>query len=344
MAVRKNLTMQEVAGAAGVSVATVSRVLTNSPGVGDATRGRVRALMDELGYHPNDAARKLVTRRTHNVLVVRLHVERRTPAQTAVEVLFQGLEDRLQEQGYRMTLVSRRLDDDGLAHLQLLREKAADGVILIGTRLGDRLALELSREKFPHVTVGRTIGMLDTFYVDIDNFDGAYQATKGLIDLGHRAICHVCGSQQTSIGVERLEGYRRALMDNGIAYDPSRVIEAGPTRDDTYEAVANYLENLSGAQPTAFFVVNDFAAVAVLRALRDKGFRIPSDVSVVGFDDDEVSRFLDPPLSSIKTPIYELGSRAAEILLQVISGDSLRTPQLVLPTTLVQRGSTAPPA
>lgn len=338
------ITMTDIAKMAGVSVATVSRVINDSPGVSDENRERIGKLIEELGYQPNFTARNLVRQSTRTIAVINMQTLGQLHAQPASGRMLQGIETVLTSRGYRCTILSRDEFAQDMSGLRLIKGGSVDGILLNGAKLNDPLALELTRRNYPFVIVGRAIGLVNSYYVDIDNVFGAYSAVETLIRLGHRRIAHVCGSQQTNLGVERLEGYRRALLDAGLEYNENLVIDAGLTRKEVYASVRSFFENtVQDKRPTAVFTFNDFVAIPVIRALLDIGLQVPHDISVIGFDDDEASQFLNPPLASIRAPIYEMGMEAAEMLLRLIGGEQIDSRQVILQTKVIERSSLAMP-
>lgn len=341
---QRNVTITEVARVAGVSIATVSRVLNNSPGVGETTRRRIRALIDELGYHPNLTARSLASQSTRTIAVISMQTLGQLQTQPALGQLFRGIEDVLARENYRCTVLSRDEFKQSVAGLRLVKGSGVDGVLLNGAKVNDPFATELASYGFPFVTIGRAIGLVNTYYVDIDNLSGAYEAVKTLVRAGHKRIGHVCGSQQTNLGIERLEGYRRALIDAGLEYNERLVVEAGMTRRDAYIAVDAFLRSTDRRLwPTGIFVFNDFFAISVVKALADNGLCVPQDISVIGFDDDDASQYLNPPLASVRAPIYQLGEQATRMLLSLVRGEEIARPQVILPTEVVSRASIGPP-
>jgi len=332
----------DVARAGRVSAATVSRVLTNSPGVSEETRKRIRQLMADLSYHPHDVARRLATRATRNIMVVGTQTPGQVYAQPILGELFGAIEESLRANGYRCTVISRPdLEQDQMGR-RLVKERGVDGVILIGPRLNDPFVSELLDEGFPSVTIGRSLGLVHACYVDIDNAAGVYSAVHTLIEMGHRSIAHVCGSLETTVGIERLECYRRTLLDAGMEYREDLVIAGGNSRAVAYaNTIASFRRLVP--RPTAVFVFNDYLALAVLRAIRELGLRVPADVAVIGFDDEEASSYLDPPLASVRAPIAEMGRQAVAMVLEQVHGEKIVQPQVILATDLVLRSSVGPP-
>lgn len=338
--VENRITITDIAKMAGVSVATVSRVINNSVGVSEENRERISKLINELGYQPNFTARNLVHQSTRTVALINMSTLGQLHAQPASGRMLQGIEQVLARKGYRCTIFSRDEFAQDMSDLRWIKGGSVDGVLLNGAKLNDPLALKLKKYNYPFVIIGRAIGLLNSHYVDIDNVFGAYSAVEALIRLGHTRIAHVCGSQQTNLGVERLEGYRRALLDSGIGYNESLVIDAGLTRSEVYDSVRSFFESTDQAnRPTAVFAFNDFSAIPAIRAILDSGLEVPKDVSVIGFDDDETSRFLNPPLASVKAPIYDLGVEAATMLLALINKERIDSRQVILQTEIVERGS-----
>lgn len=332
--------MTDVARIANVSVATVSRVLNNAPGVSDRNRARIAKLIEELGYQPNFTAQNLVQRSTRTIALINMSTLGYLHAQPASGRILLGIEQALSAENYRYTIFSR---DDLMmdeAELGWLKDGSVDGVLLNGAKLNDPLALKLKEYNLPFVIIGRAIGLLNNYYVDVDNVYGSYSAVQALLKLGHKRIAHVCGSQQTNLGVERLEGYRRALIDAGVGYNEEYVIDAGLTREEVYRSVYNYFKDINPAlRPTGIFAFNDFIAIPTMRALLDLDLRIPDDIAIIGFDDDETSKYLNPPLASIHAPIYELGMEAAKMLLALINNGQQNAHQVILEAKVIKRAS-----
>ncbi|WP_026874199.1 LacI family DNA-binding transcriptional regulator [Jiangella gansuensis] len=330
--------MADVARVAGVSHQTVSRVLNDHPNVRTATRERVLAAIDQLGYRRNLSARALVTRRTNTLGVVAFDTTLYGPAST----LF-GIEQAARDAGYFVSIVSlktitRTSVDEALDYLTA---QAVDGMIAIAPQVEAAAAVSRLPSHVPVVAVeGGEAGA--TPVVAVDQVAGAELATQHLLDLGHRTVWHVAGPADWLEADGRAKGWRATLERAGVAapqlirgdWSPLSGYEAG-------RAIA------ADRDATAVFVGNDQMALGLLRAFAEAGIRVPGDISVVGFDDIPEAEFFGPPLTTVRQDFAEVGRKSIGLVLQLIeSGSNGRDhPQrIVVPPTLVTRQSTAPPA
>jgi LacI family transcriptional regulator len=332
-------TIRDVAQAAGVSVATVSRVYNGSILVREETGLRVREAATRLGYVPHGAARSLITSRTNTigVLLPDLYGE-------FFSEVIRGIDQASQKQGYHLLLSSSHDQRDTFeAALRSMRGRV-DGLIVMWPEMDAETAVRNLPAGFPVVLLNAAADP-DTFdVIRIANFDGAYAMVCHLLDLGHRRIAIIKGAEGNFDAAERLRGYRTALADAGVA--PATALEV--TGDFNEAAGFRAAEELLRGQPrpTAIFAANDAMAIGALSALREAGLRVPDDVAVGGFDDIPMVRYLDPPLSSVHVDISALGELATLRLLAAIRDKERheRTAE-TLPTTLVLRrscGATAP--
>ncbi len=322
---KRSVTIYEVAQEAGVSVATVSRVL-NSGRVASETRRRVLEAMDRLGYLPNTLARSLATGTSRAVGVVVPDA-----AGPLYGRMLRGVGDVLEAAGYTHIIGTSARDPDREARtLRDLSARKVDAVVLIGSSL-DGVALRALWAVLPPVVlVEQEGGEVRSPTVTVDNEGAAYTATRYLIARGHTRIAHVRGPRRA--GQERYAGYRRALREAGLAEGP--VVQGDFSEPGGYRAMRALLE-----QPgfTAVFLANDRMALGAYRALREAGVRIPEEVSVVGFDDLAFAAYLDPPLTTLRQPAYEMGRAAASAVLSRLSG--AEPANVVLSCELVPRAS-----
>lgn len=333
-------TSADVAALARVSRATVSFVLNARTDVkiSPATRQRVIDAANELGYHPHASARQLAG---GSSLVLGL-VMLQTPEQVAGDALLaetlRGLSTAARTAGYRVLVESIALGDDGYA--EILRTRRAEGLVISGPPSDDPALGQLVREGFPIVLQGSLPGF-DVPSVDVDNVAGARQAVDHLIGLGHRRIgCVTNAPLAYTAASQRLQGYREALEAAGVGFDPSLVAEGAFDAPSGHSAMATLLDR-SGRPPDAVFVASDVVAFGAIAALREAGLRVPTDVSLVGFDDIPLAAYFDPPLTTILLPAYDLGLTAGQALLDRIAHRSVAE-RTLLPTELVVRASTAP--
>ncbi len=337
---KSRITRTEVARRARVSVATVSYVVNNGPRpVAEATRKRVLRTIQTLGYRPSGVAQSLRLQRTRTIgLIVP------DTANPYFASLAKGVDDTVFAQGYSLLLChSGYVAASEQAYVELLLAREVDGVLYVqGTP--DAAALHrLLQCGIPTVAVDREIPDVAIDRVVVDNFGGSAQATKYLIGLGHHRVGCIARHIPLSNAAERIRGYQETLTEAGIPFTPHYLVSGGPG----YEEGRRAMTELLGLQPrpTAVLAYPDVVAIGAIRAAHDAGLRVPEDVSVVGFDDIPVSAFIRPRLTTVAVGIWELGQRAATVLLDKVQGGGESRPprRLVLPATLVIRESTASP-
>ena len=322
---------------AGVSTATVSRALNGTGQIAPATRAMIDDAVAQLGYHPNTAARSLVTRSTQTIALLLPDIT--NPFYAA---LVSGIQERALETGHTMLLCTTEGDPEREEqYLSLLRAKQVDGVLVDGLVLPPDRITRFVREGLPIVCLDRDIDSTLVPLVQVDNRLGARLATEHLLELGHERIGHIAGPPDLGISDERIEGYRDALRAAGIAVDPELIAVGSFTEEGGYEA-ARVLSDKWDL--TALFAANDLSAIGALSALVQSGRRVPEEVSVVGFDDLRLSRFTNPPLTTVHQPAGEIARHAAELLLELASGRPVERMRYFLEPGLVVRSSTAPPS
>ncbi|TMB96733.1 MAG: LacI family transcriptional regulator [Chloroflexi bacterium] len=322
----------DVALSARVSIATVSRVANGTARVDERTEARVRRAMERLGYRPHALARGLATRRSHTLGLLITDI-----LDPYFAEIVRGAQERAESAGYVVLLgdASVHTSAEDLLVKRLL-ERRVDGLIVASSRTTDAYAAQLASEDIPVVCINGPLGQF-AHAVQIDHRKGARLAVEHLASLGHTRIAHITGAVGVPTRQERLAGYRAALKDLGLSYDPSLVIAGVTSIADSHDAVAGLLG--LAAAPTAIFAFNDRWAIGAYAAVRDAGLRIPADVSVVGFDDLEMDEWVQPALTSVRQPRREMGRIAADVLLAVLAGESASELVVVEPS-LVIRGST----
>ncbi len=334
---RNRATLEEVAELAGVSRATVSRVINGKPRVSHDTRVAVERAATRLGYVPNRAARSLVTRRNDSIGLV-------IPEPTAqffndpfFPRLVRGVTEGLAEPGVQLVLFMPQSSKQEARLADYLAGGHVDGVLLVSLHGFDGLPLGLKRQGIPVVLCGRPLAAADLSYVDADNEHGAVQAVTHLVEQGRQVIATVAGPQDMGAGVDRLEGYRRGLRAAGRPVDP----ELEEIGDFTFEGGQVGMQALLERRPDidAVFVTSELMALGTMSALRARGRRVPDDVAVVGFDDSPVGLTANPPLTTIRQPTELLGREMTRLLLQMISTGDQRSQRLILGTELIVRAS-----
>ena len=315
------VTLERVAAEAGVSAASVSRILNGTAVVSADKRAAVDEAIARLGFVPNPVARGLAGGRTLSVGVVTQAID--SPFYGGA---LRGIEDTLSAAGYSPLFVSGQWSASHEARcIEALRSRRVDGLIVLTGRLSDA-ALATAARDLPVVVTGRSLRAPGLLALDFDNFEGAQIATRHLLSLGHRRIAFVSGDLKHPDGKERLRGYRAALEAAGVDYLPQLVLPGNFTEASGLAAAQRLID--SGEAFTALFASNDQMAYGAGLALHRRGLRVPDDVSLVGFDDLASSVYAIPPLTTVHHPVYELGQLAAQAMLQLLAGEA---PTLVLP-------------
>ncbi len=317
------VTIEDIAREAGVSASTVSRVLNGSKRVADDKRALVMAAIEQHDYRPNMMARGLVGGRTMTIGVLAQDIDSPFFAK-----IVGGIEQRLAETSYRPMLTTTKWDteneEDIARSLRIFLERQVDGLLVLGGRIPEEKLREIAAQ-VPLIVVARRVAGLESQCLYVDNEGGAYRATRYLIGLGHRRIAHVMGTTGHPDAIDRLAGYRRALTEAGIAVDEKLIFSGHFTETSGLEGVEELLSR--GERFTAIFAANDLSAYGVMLGLFNHGYRIPHDVSVVGFDDQFLSAYTLPPLTTVYHPTTEMGVTATEGLLRILDGEQPMLPQ-----------------
>jgi DNA-binding LacI/PurR family transcriptional regulator len=332
-------TLEQVAVRANVSRATASRVVNGDRRVGDGARAAVEAAIKELGYVPNRAARSLVTRRSDSIAVVIPEPTGQLFGDPFFPRLLRGVSDRLAEEELQLVLLMPQGPADERRVARYLAAGHTDGVLLVSLHGADPLPEELQAQGVAVVVGGRP-GRSGISYVDVDNLAGAASAVRHLMETGRRSIATIAGPQDMAPGADRLSGYLNVLGEDGARSDEQRVEVA----DFTHEGGRQAMERLLTRVPDldAVFVASDLMAVGAMAALRAAGRGVPNDVAVVGFDDSPLATSADPPLSSVRQPIEDMGREMTRLLLRAIRHADGAPRRVILDTNLVIRASSAP--
>ncbi len=335
MSGRDRPTLENVAQRAGVSRATASRVVNGSTSVAPHIRDKVLNAVDALGYVPNQAARSLVTQRTDSIALVASETASRVFSDDPFfAAVIRGVSLELEAADKQLVLMM--VGPSGPSHDRVERYATGghvDGAIIFSMHGADPLPERLSRAGVPVVCNGRLLTQSQVPYVDVDNEDAARVAVRHLLDTGRRRVATIAGPQDMSAGIDRLKGYRSAMQD---ASRRSIVAVGDFTRQSGALAMSQLLAD--DPQLDAVFAASDAMADGALRALRQNGRRVPDDVAVVGFDDMEFARDTEPPLTTVRQPITDIGRTVARQVLRMAAGEEIE-PVLLLPTELIKRES-----
>jgi Transcriptional regulators len=324
--------IQEVAKKAGVSVATVSRVLNGNPYVKQETRDKVMEVIKELNYSPNLSGRILRRNETKVILILLPTIS--NPFYSRAVTGIRNVADKM---GYLTMICNTESDvNKEREFLNLIKYKQADGAIIMSQEL-DIHELEEMGSHFPIVQCFEYRDSKSISYVSIDNEKAAYEAVSYLIGLGHKRICLVGCTAPYSSALQREEGYKKALQDANIDLDPDLIIRGDYGFTSGYNCGGKLTELKE--MPTAVFAISDMQAIGVIKSFKNKGIRVPEDVSVVGFDNVVFSAIYDPGVTTVSQPAYKIGSRAMKILIGQIKEEKCKPQQVLLKHELIVRES-----
>lgn len=330
------VTIYDIAKKANCSAMTVSKVINNTGKISETTRQRIQQIMIEMNYVPNSNARSLVLQQTK--LLSLLIADITNPFYTT---LTRGAEDEAKRLGYQLLFSN---SDESIIkekeYIETVLSARVAGVMItpVGDPSLDHLQL-LEQYGIPFVLIDREVPGVNADTVLGDSKEGARKLTEHLLELGHRRIAMINGRLETSTARYRLEGYKETLLANGIQWDEQLVMEMGYTQTNAEEYIEKLLDSLQ--PPTAIFAANNLIALAVIRSLRHKGYRVPEDMSIVCFDDLEADYVLDPFLTVASQPAYDFGTIGMQTLIDRIQGNQEQTRSIVLPSKLILRGSSA---
>jgi LacI family transcriptional regulator len=330
------VTIIDIAKKAGVSVATVSHVLNKSRFVSDKLQDRVNRAIEELDYHPNMMAGSLRSRRTRTIgLIV---PDNSNPLFASLSMLIEQVSSGY---GYNVMLCNSAYELEGeMTCLKVLRSKSIDGIIIIPVATTPDYFNQLVDNGTPVIILHHIIPGYKSGSVLVDNFKGTYDTTAYLVGLGHRNIGYIDRPSGLTHSMERLKGYKQALKDNGIKIDENIIITSkGFGFREGTEATEELLKK--GLHFTALMTFNDIIAVGAMKAITDYGYKVPDNISVVGFDDIDLSSYLNPQLTTVHFPKKKMAEEAVKLLLKKINNpEKIRdNEKKVLPLTLVVRNS-----
>ncbi|MCI4143455.1 LacI family DNA-binding transcriptional regulator [Streptomyces sp. MMS20-AI2-20] len=336
-------TLEEVAARAGVGRGTVSRVINGSPRVSEATRAAVEAAVAELGYVPNTAARALAANRTDAIALVVPEPETRFFTEPYFSDMLRGVGAALTDTEMQLLLIFAGSDRERQRLAQYLAAHRVDGVLLVSVHADDPLPDMLSQLEIPAVISGPRSADETLTSVDSDNYGGARQAVEHLLARGRRTVAHITGRLDVYGAQRRVDGYRDALREAGHAVDELLVEPGDFSEGGGRRAMQALLERRPDLD--AVFAASDVTAAGARQVLREAGRRIPDDVALVGYDDSAIARHMEPPLTSVRQPIEEMGRAMTDLLLREVADRrpsatrELERRQMVLATELVERAS-----
>jgi LacI family transcriptional regulator len=330
------LTLEDIAKQVGVSRSTVSRVVNGSPNVSPVVRQQVEEAIRITGFHPNAAARSLASQRTRVIGLVLPRSVSSFFTDPFFPQLTQGIALGCNNSDLSLSLflVTNKEDEDKIMP-RISRSGMLDGMLVQSGRADDPLMERLTSSRIPCVILGRPFKDTGISYVDVDNVKAAYTATKHLIDLGYKRIATITGSHGSTVTLDRIEGYRKALNEASYPQIPSLIAKGEFSETSGYEAMMNLLPQ----KPDAVFIASDLMASGAIRALQDSGLKVPEDIALVGFDDLPLAALTKIRLTTIRQPILQIGTSGVELLIDLIENGTQPPRKHILETELIIRDS-----
>lgn len=333
------VTIKDIAKKAGVSITTVSRALNGYDDVNETTRRKVTELAQKMGYSPNMAARSLIMKKTKTLGLLLSGITRNSAKDNIAFEVLCGMNDRAGELNYDLVLFSTTPQKQKVkSYKALCHERGVDGVMIMGIRLDDPYLNEIITSDIACVLIDIPLKGPQVGFVTSDNVGGAYRATRHLLDNGHRNIGFINGHSQAHVSIQRLDGFKQAMEEAGLALDDSLLLDGSFSEEGGKEAAYQLLSKRPDV--TAIFCASDLMALGAMQAVRGLGLRIPEDISIVGFDNINITEYSTPALTTVQQNKYDLGYHSAQMLIDLLEGRNVQ-PQLTLPTELVRRGSVA---
>lgn len=334
-------TIRDIARLAGVSRSTVSLVINGDPRITAATRGRVLEVIESAGYQPNTMARGLARRRANAAAVILPVTGSHVLADVYFAEAISGISDVLSEAGYRLVIeMANARFLEHATHRRLLRQGAADGMLLLGTIKEDAYVRELIELRTPLVLVNTRMPGASAVYAD--NRSGAREMVGHLASLGHRRIAFIGGLENTTVGEDRSLGFLDGLAEAGIALEDDLRLWGNFSESSGAEAARALL--VRRPRPTALMAANDMMALGALRVAQEEfGLHVPGDLTVVGADDIRLTTYVRPRLTTLSQPIYDIGRMATQLLLEIFELGDSEPVERVVPTRLIARESSGPP-
>jgi LacI family transcriptional regulator, galactose operon repressor len=331
-----NLTLEDIAIQAGVSRSTVSRVVNDDPNVSEDVRIRVQDVISRTGYIPHAAARSLASQRSGMIGLVLPHTVSRFFTDPYFPRFTQGIAQACNKHNLTLALfiVSTKEDEEHIFP-RLSRQGLLDGIIVQTAQRSDKLINRLIELDFPVVVAGRPFSTNGVNFIDVDNIQAAHQAVSYLIKLGYKRLGTITGLMSSTVGIDRKEGYIKAIRDNGWRIDKELIVEGDFTEAGGYMM----MKKLLSAKPDAIFAASDTMAIGAIRAVREAGLRVPDDIAVIGFDDLPIASQLEIKLTTVRQPIIQFGEKAVDTLIDLIENGIKPSRRIIMETELIVRES-----
>lgn len=332
---KKRPTIKDIARIAGVTHSTVSRVINDNPAISEETKIRILEIIRKIDYHPNLIARGLVRRKTHAFALIAPELN------PHVLPIIRGVVDTCKRHNYGLMLFSTDYwADEGLSYVEVAKNWLVDGVVIYNVVYRKDISeavKQLQKENIPFVFINKYLGAKKVNTVSIDNYDAVLKSITHLVELGHKRIGILNGSLMSVDGVERFEGYKEALKKFNLEYDENIVGNADFNDTEAYEEMKKIL--CSSKRPTAMCCANDLMATGAVKAIEEKGLKVPQDIAIVGFDDWEGARFFKPALTTLRPPLEDIGAKVIDLMMKLIEDPKRDIEEVPLQAKLIIRAS-----
>ncbi len=334
LTMKENITLKDIAEIAGVSITTVSRALRDKEDIGEKTKRKIKEIARRLNYRPDEIARSLILKRTFSLGLVISHLSNPLYGRVVEE-----LEKESKKEGYSLILTSSSGSEETEKNIKLLRGKRVDGIIAgpIFYKGDLEILFELKREKFPVVIFGN-IEMIEMDSVSINREKGVYKAVSYLIKSGCRKICYLCTPKRDVTFPTKFKGFERAIYENGLKLREEWIIEGKGTLEDGYFNMKKILKKKE--IPDGVFCHNDLVAIGAMKAIKEKGLKIPEDIGVIGFDNIPEGKFYDPSLTTVDQPIEKISVTLIKLLLKRIENPEKKVETVIFEPELIERETT----
>lgn len=332
-----SVTIKDVAERANVAPSTVSRVISDSPHISEKTKRRVRKIMDDMGYHLNYNARNLAIKSTKTIGIVMKNSNEESMHDTFFPEVIRGISIVCSKYDFSMSLTVGETEEEIFNDtVKMVRGKRVDGMIVLYSKKDDKVVPYLMEENIPFVVIGKPlIKTSEIMYVDNDNVQAAKDATQYLIDRGHKRIAFIGADLQFEVAEARLNGFTQAILENNLSLSDHYLKNI----QNDLEYGRSIIEELISLQtpPTALVLTNDLNALLVLSILAEKGVRVPDEMSVISFNDSKIAKLTNPPLTSVDIQIFQLGTEAANSVIQLINNPQMVKRGMIIPTIIKER-------
>lgn len=332
------VTIKDVAKIADVAPSTVSRVISDSPRISERTKEKVRAAMKELGYHPNFNARSLANQSTKTIGVVMPNSANKTFQNPFFPEVIRGISTKAHQLEYGLYLSTGQSDAEIFEEVQhMVQGKRVDGIVLLYSKVNDKVLQYLYEQKFPFTLIGRPSDPeLDSVsYVNNDNVKAAKTVTEYLLLLGHKRIAFIGGNLDYVVTVDHMEGYKSALNYAGIETRDDFIVFHEELQEGGQEAVIDLMSLTE--RPTALIVADDIMTFGVMRMLSEMEIDVPEDISIISFNNVMISELSSPPMTTVDINIYSLGFEAANILIDQILHPGVEARKILIPHKMIKR-------